>query len=181
MLAGMHHPSPGTVVIDHALDRGLTRTGPSRIAGTGLFARRPIVRGMRIIEYAGRRRALLDVIAEEADRPPNPYLLRLDEETVIDGAVEGSDARFANHSCEPNCAALTMNARVYLYASRDIPAGEELTLDYQMRSAIDVAWSASELAYYACNCGTPSCRGTRLAAEQASSDQPPHGAPEERS
>ena len=177
----MHHQSPGAAVIDHALDRELTRTAPSRIAGTGLFATRPIVRGMRIIEYSGRHRPLLDVIAEEADRPPNPYLLRLDEETVIDGAVEGSDARFANHSCEPNCAALTMNALVYLYAARDIPAGEELTLDYQMRSAIDVAWSASELAYYACNCGTPSCRGTRLAEAPASSDQPPHGAPEERS
>jgi len=154
-------------VIDYALDRDLTFVGPSMIAGNGLFANRDIARGMRIIEYQGRRRPLLDVVAEVPADPPNPYLLRLDEETIIDGADQGSDARFANHSCAPNCVALTVNARVYLYAARDIPAGDELTLDYQMRSPLEVEWSASELAYYACHCGTPGCRGTRLATTEA--------------
>ncbi len=154
-------------MLQGALDRDLTRVGPSRIAGNGLFAKRVIRKGMRIIEYLGRRRPLLVVMAEPAPNPPNPYLLRLDGATIIDGADEGSDARFANHSCEPNCVALTVHARVYLYAARDIPAGDELTLDYQMRSPLEVEWSVSELAYYACNCGAPGCRGTRLATAEA--------------
>lgn len=152
-------------MLDGALDRDLTRVGRSRIAGKGLFAKRVIHKGMRIVEYQGRHLSLLEVMAEHPATAPNPYLLRLDEGTVIDGADGGSDARFVNHSCAPNCIALAFNRRVYVYALRDIARGEELTMDYRMRAPLDAAWSASEAARYACRCGAPECRGTRLSID----------------
>ncbi len=151
-------------MLEGALDRDLTRVGRSRIAGKGLFAKRTIRKGMRIVEYQGRHRSLLDVMAEHP-AVTNPYLLRLDEGTVIDGADGGSDARFVNHSCAPNCVALAFNRRVYVYAVRDIARGEELTMDYQMRAPLDAAWSAADAARYACRCGAPGCRGTRLSTD----------------
>ena len=149
-------------MLEGALDRDLTRVARSRIAGKGLFAKRAIRKGMRIVEYQGRHRSLLDVMAEHPATPPNAYLLRLDEGTVIDGADGGSDARFVNHGCAPNCVALAFHRRVYVYALRDIARGEELTMDYQMRAPLDGVWSASDAARYTCRCGAPECRGTRL-------------------
>ncbi len=56
---------------------------------------------------------------------------------------------------------MTSRGRVHIWAIRDIPAGEELTYDYNLtREGV-----SEDEAYtrYACHCGTPSCRGTMLA------------------
>ena len=44
--------------------------------------------------------------------------------------VDGSDARWINHACEPNCEAREEKKRVHIYALRDIKRGEELNYDY---------------------------------------------------
>ena len=51
---------------------------------------------------------------------------------VIDGGDEGNDARWINHSCEPNCEAQEgkHGKRVYIVAVRDIARGEEPSYDY---------------------------------------------------
>ena len=51
---------------------------------------------------------------------------------VIDGGVNGNEARFINHSCEPNCESVTRGKRIWIYALRDIQPGEELTYDYNL-------------------------------------------------
>ena len=107
----------------------------SKLHGNGVFAARKIPAGTRIIEYGGQR-----ISAKEADRrhPTNPddlfhtFFFALSSGRVIDGGDEGNDARWINHSCEPNCEAQEgkHGKRVYIVAVRDIARGEELSYDY---------------------------------------------------
>ena len=137
---------------------------PSPIHGRGAFATRRIRKGTRIIEYTGER---LTPSAADAryddDRSEHPHVLlfTVDRRTVIDAGVGGNEARYFNHSCEPNCEAVTEKRRVYLEALRTIAAGEELTYDYQLERG---RWPTAEWEKrYACRCGAATCRGTMLA------------------
>ena len=64
---------------------------------------------------------------------------------------------YTNHSCEPNCGVrLISPTEVYLIAIQDIPAGDELTIDYStnMTEPLDQnRWTME------CSCGTATCRG----------------------
>ena len=163
-MASVKASESATVPIEGALDRGFTRVGRSRIAGKGVFAKRRIPRGSRIIEYLGERISLASLLSELAvPTATNVYLFRLRHDTVIDGARNGNDARFINHSCDPNCEVFIFNDRVYIYAMRDILRGEELTFDYQLGPAIRSPKRAVDLELYACHCGSPNCRGTMIA------------------
>src|SRR5262245_26503907 len=77
----------------------------SSINGFGGFAGRRFESGDAVIEYAGER-----ISHAEGDRRyddlPYTCLFEVDSRTVIDGAVDGNEARFINHSCSPNCEAL---------------------------------------------------------------------------
>jgi SET domain-containing protein len=90
------------------------------------------------------------------------YGFTADGITVIDGAIDGNDARFINHSCEPNCEAISFEReRIYLYAMDDIPAGAELSFDYQLGQAGGA--DSSPKQSWVCRCGAPKCRGNLLA------------------
>jgi uncharacterized protein len=135
----------------------------SPIQGFGAFAVRRIRRGTRLIEYQGERIAPREARARYDDdgaEHPHVLLFIIDERTLIDAGVGGNEARFFNHSCEPNCEAVTEDGRVFLRALRTIAHGEELTYDYQLerKGRFDPAWEA----LYACRCGTTACRGTML-------------------
>lgn len=151
-------------VIKKALDRDFIRVGRSRIEGRGVFAKRKIPRGSRIVEYMGKRRPAADLFVERTEgKPAHIYAFGIhDGSTVIDGALGGNDSRFINHSCEPNCEAYTFDDRVYIYANRDITRGEELTFDYQLRNAFAGKKKKSDAIDYACQCGAENCRGTML-------------------
>src|SRR3990167_9549390 len=84
----------------------------SNIHSSGVFAKRDIPKGARIIEYVGERitKAQSDrraVIPLEKNRKNSDfgavYLLILNKRYDIDGNVPYNTARFVNHSCEPNC------------------------------------------------------------------------------
>ena len=68
---------------------------------------------------------------------------------------QGNMARFMNHSCDPNCETQkwTVNGdtRVGLFAVRDIPAGAELTFNYQ--------FEAMGENKQVCLCGAKNCSG----------------------
>jgi SET domain-containing protein len=154
-------PSPK----EPGLDRDFIRVQPSGIHGTGVFAKRPIPKGTRVIEYAGRRLTKAELLeaAERGERKLT-YVLNLDEDLAIDGAVEGNDARFVNHSCEPNCEVYIFDGTPYLYAMQEIATGTELTFDYQLQSASSLRISrALSRELFPCHCGTPTCRGTLVA------------------
>jgi hypothetical protein len=134
---------------------------PSPIQGHGAFALRPIPRGTRIIEYAGERISHAEADARYDDAATarhHTFLFAVDGETVIDAARGGNAARFLNHSCEPNCAAVIEEGRVFLEATRDIPPGAKLTYDYGI--ARQGTPDEASAARYACRCGARRCRGS---------------------
>lgn len=138
----------------------------SKIHGKGVYAVAPIKKGTRIIEYLGER-----ISHAEADRryeekgmdDGHTFLFIASNRTVIDAGVNGNDARFINHSCDPNCETVIEGSRVFIDAIRDIKPGEELGYDYQL------TWESTDdpadLALYACRCGAKNCRGTMLDPE----------------
>lgn len=146
-------------------DRDFIRVGPSSIEGKGVFAKRTIPRGTRIIEYTGARRTIESLVANVASgEKPSVYLIHLHEGMVIDGAVDGNDARFINHGCDPNCEVYLFDDRLYVYAMRDIDPDEELTFDYALNAPPGLAVNTGGAKDYACRCGSPNCRGTMLQA-----------------
>jgi len=131
----------------------------SGIQGVGGFAVRQIRKGEEIIEYAGER-----ISQSEGDRryddKPHTYLFEVSSRTLIDGAVDGNDARFINHSCRPNCESVLQRGRIHIQALRRIRTGEELTFDYSLPR--DKSLGAAEDEIYPCRCGARICRGTIL-------------------
>lgn len=51
---------------------------------------------------------------------------------VIDGRRGCNSARWLNHACAPNCEAVEDAGRVFIEAIRDIEAGDELSIEYQL-------------------------------------------------
>jgi SET domain-containing protein len=135
----------------------------SPIHGHGVFALRRIRKGTRLIEYVGERitseAADLRYDDDAMDRP-HTFLFTVDVRTVIDAAVGGNEARFINHSCNPNCEAVDDGGRIFIEALRNIRPGEELTYDYRLER--NGRWRKEWAARYACHCGAPNCRGTLL-------------------
>ena len=135
----------------------------SKIQGKGAFATRTIPAGTRIVEYVGQK-VKPEVAWERYDDDTmerhHTFLFTLDEETVIDAGVRGNNARFINHSCEPNCTTVIEDGHIYIDALKDIPRGAELLYDYKLEreGRYQKAWDA----LYACKCGAPTCRGTLL-------------------
>jgi SET domain-containing protein len=139
---------------------------PSKISGLGAFAERSIQKGTRIIEYRGERINPAEADKRYADGPeahPHVLLFTVNSRTVIDGGVGGNEARFINHSCNPNCEAVTEGRRIWIYALKDLGVGEELTYDYNLTG--DPQDPATRKKEYPCNCGSANCRGTLFKIE----------------
>jgi uncharacterized protein len=123
---------------------------PSGIEGRGLIAVEPIGKDEIVAIKGGH-------IVDTATLDALPERLQNSEVQIADGfyLVALDDAEyepvmlFINHSCEPNVG---FAGNIVLVAMRDVAAGEELTTDYALFDDADDPM--------ACNCGTPSCRGT---------------------
>jgi SET domain-containing protein len=144
-------------------DELLIEVRESLLHGLGVFARQRIRKGTRIIEYLGER-----VSHTEADRryehkdaaDAHTFLFIVDARTVIDAGVDGNEARFINHGCEPNCESVIEGRRVFIDALRAIEPGEELTYDYQIQREPDDPPDVDTI--FACHCGSARCRGSML-------------------
>lgn len=135
----------------------------SRVHGRGVFAARRIRKGTRIVEYLGDRVSHREADRRYEDRDErdnHTFLFIVDARTVIDAGVGGNDARFINHSCDPNCETVIEARRVFIEALRTIQPGEELHYDYQLGRSRDDPPDVDEI--YACRCGQANCRGTML-------------------
>ena len=104
-------------------NRDFIRVGRSGIEGRGVFAKRKIPRGTRIIEYTGEHLPIDRPYPAPGDGNPRVYTFALNDTTVIDGSRGGNDARYVNHSCDPNCDPYVFDNRAYIYAMRDIVRG----------------------------------------------------------
>lgn len=140
----------------------------SDLHGNGIFAACDIPAETVIFEYHGVR-----ISQEEADEKPSAdpndpfhtFFFSLSSGDIIDGGENGNDARWINHSCEPNCEAQEdeNGERVYVVALHDIREGEELLYDYGL--VIDDVLTDTLKQQYRCLCGAPGCRGTMLALD----------------
>jgi SET domain-containing protein len=139
------------------------RVRNSRIHGKGVFALRRIRKGTRITEYEGERVSHAEAdrrYEHKADDDNHTFLFIVDGRTVIDAGVDGSDARFINHSCDPNCETVIEDRRVFIEAIRTIQPGDELSYDYQIQREAGDPEDIDTI--FACRCGANGCRGTML-------------------
>jgi hypothetical protein len=103
------------------------------------------------VEYERRKRQYIEL------QEKNTYFMQLQSDPflMIDASRKSSIARFTNHSCRPNCYTQKWNSLgqpvVGIFAAKDIAAGTELTIDYQM----------PEL-YRSCRCGAVNCKGNAV-------------------
>jgi uncharacterized protein len=137
----------------------------SPIHGYGVFALRRIRKGTTVIEYLGDRVSHAQADARYEDKDPNDnhtFLFTVDARTVIDAGVNGNEARYINHGCDPNCESTTVNKRIFIEAIRTIQPGEELAYDYQIQRDSDDEPNVDQV--YACRCGAKNCRGSMLEA-----------------
>lgn len=135
----------------------------SAIQGRGVHATQPLAKGTWIIEYTGERisHAEADMRYDDENMERHhTFLFTVDAETCIDAFIGGNEARFINHSCEPNCEAVLAEKEIHIVALRDIPAGEELTYDYGYMLEDESMDEA--VRKYPCRCGSAKCRGTIL-------------------
>ena len=135
--------------------------------GLGAFAVRWIPEGTRLIEYAGARITPVEADERYPEVPGevhHTYLFAIDDDIVIDASVNGNEARFINHSCDPNCDAVVEDDRIWIETIRDVAAGEELAYDYAF--ILPERHTPAAKRRYPCNCGSSKCRGTILARKR---------------
>ena len=138
----------------------------SPIQGLGVFATRTIRRGTRIGIYSGEYLTEDEVnrrYDDDSTARATTFLFQVSDSLYVDAEREGGDARYINHSCDPNCASEVVGTEVVIRAIRTIPAGAEITYDYALQLEDDPLPSWQRL--YACRCGAASCRGTMLDPE----------------
>ena len=121
----------------------------SPIHGLGGFAKRDLLCGMPIIEYVGEKIPKEQSIKRCEQN--NEYIFTLDDRHDVDGSVDWNLARYLNHSCAPNCEAEVRDGRIWILATRDIRAGEELTFNY--------GFDLEDYRNYPCCCGASDCVG----------------------
>ena len=128
---------------------------PSPIHGLGGFARAAIPKGTRVVEYIGERISKQESLRRCEGN--NQFIFSLNDAEDLDGNVAWNPARFLNHGCAPNCEAELQDGRIWIIATRDIPAGEEITFNY--------GYDLVDYRDYPCRCGARGCVGYIVAEE----------------
>lgn len=137
----------------------------SGVHGTGVYAKQTIRKGRRIIEYTGRIVPWKEA-SDQADGPHTFLFGLTNGRDVIDPDVGGNEARWINHSCDPNCEAIEEGNRVFIYALKPLQPGDELFYDYGLE--VDQPRTAALEKEYKCFCGAVRCRGTLLGKKKTS-------------
>lgn len=135
----------------------------SGVHGKGVYATGPIPKGTRIIEYTGRHlpwKEAMDLPAHDLSDPYHTFFFSLENGDVINAAIGGNDSRWINHSCDPNCKTIEEDERIFVYARRSLRSGDELFYDYRIVPAERRTKGLEK--EFACQCGSPKCRGTML-------------------
>ena len=105
-------------------------------SGKGLFTKKFIPKGTRIVEYKGKISAWRDVKDEDGR---NGYIFYVNRNHVIDALpVKSALARYANDArglvrikgVKNNCDYITYGKKAYIESKKDISAGEEILVDY---------------------------------------------------
>jgi uncharacterized protein len=131
----------------------------SSIHNRGVFAAREIPRGQRVVEYVGERinktegKRRADALLAKSKKTGGAavYIFDMNSRWDLDGDIPGNDAKYINHSCEPNCQVYDVRGRLFITAKRRLYAGEELTYNY--------GFDLEHWEEHPCRCGSPHCVG----------------------
>lgn len=105
-------------------------------SGKGLFTKKLISKGTRIVEYKGKISAWKDVKDEDGK---NAYIFYVTRNHVINALpVKTALARYANDArglvrikgLTNNCDYITDGKKAYIESKKDIPARSEILVDY---------------------------------------------------
>ena len=132
----------------------------SSIHSRGVFAKKDIPQGERVIEYVGERitkaesnrRADIPLQRNKSNSDHGAvYIFQLNKRHDIDGYVPYNTARLINHSCDPNCETDIIRGSIWVIALRDIQKGEEVSYNYN--------YDIDDYEEHKCRCGTNRCVG----------------------
>ena len=131
----------------------LYRIKDSKIDKKGLYAKKDIAPGTRIIQYIGK--LITKKQTENNDKFDNDkdiYLFNLNNRYDLDGDFKWNTARLINHSCDPNCEVEGKGLEIWVTSTRFIKKGEELSYDYGFGFDQDYK-------QFPCKCGSRKCCG----------------------
>ena len=128
----------------------------SSIHAAGCYTMRRIRKGSPVVEYDGPRFTKDEADERYKDRFITYLFSTGNRGEVIDGF---GIAMFINHSCDPNCETENIKGQIWVVATRDIAAGEELTYEYNLHDSDDTDEAS-------CHCGAPKCRGTMFSEDE---------------
>lgn len=144
----------------------LIKVKSSGIHNKGVFAKKDIAKGMKIIEYVGEiiTKAESDKRAENQlqnsenhTKDGGVYIFELNKKQDIDGKVKWNPAKYINHSCDPNAETENIRGHIWIIALKDIKKGEEITYNY--------GYGMEDYQNHPCLCGSKNCIGYILAEE----------------
>lgn len=141
----------------------------SSIHNRGVFAKRNIRKGTRIIEYLGRKMTheqseklyekMLEKHKENPEKYASVYTFTLDDKYDLDGNVWYNLAKYFNHSCDGNCESMSEDdGTIAIYAKKNIKKGEELTYNY--------GYDVENYEDHPCRCNTKNCVGYIVSEDQ---------------
>ena len=99
--------------------------------GRGLYAKKNIKKGTKIINYIGK--IITNKQVDESDKYDNGkpiYLFTLNKRYTLDGDFSWNTAGLINHSCDPNSQYDGKGLKIWITAITNINKGEEITCDY---------------------------------------------------
>lgn len=121
----------------------------SRIDGFGVFADQAIAAGTALGLLTGESITVAEA-RRRAQTGQRLMLVELSPARAIDASRSDDAMRFTNHSCLPNARIQVEDGEISFHALRDIPRGEEITVDYGQ---------THHEGRLPCRCGAAGCRG----------------------
>tara|TARA_B100000787_G_scaffold72128_1_gene52988 strand:+ start:949 stop:1440 length:492 start_codon:yes stop_codon:yes gene_type:complete len=134
----------------------------SKVHGTGVFATDNIKKGINIIQYIGEKITKSEGDKRSAERikkylnkknEGSVYIFELNKKYDIDGCPKYNNARYINHSCEPNCEVDIIKNEIWISSVKKIKKGEELNYDY------GYPFDKEDFKDHICKCGSNKCIG----------------------
>jgi len=134
----------------------------SNVHGTGIVARKNVVKGTKIIQYIGEKITKKEGDKRSSKRIKNylhskstgsVYIFELNKKFDIDGSVARNYARFINHSCNPNCEVNIVKNEIWISSIKSIKKGEELNYDYGF------PFDEDDFSDHICMCKSKKCIG----------------------
>lgn len=138
----------------------------SKIDKEGVFAKKNISKGTKIIQYGGEKISKKEANkriykeyekAEKEKRRERVYVFDLDKKYDLDGDFSWNISKNINHSCNPNSEFVNTNGKIWFIAIKNIKKEEEITVDY--------GYDLEGFKDFPCKCGSKNCVGYMVGQE----------------